>query len=79
MFRHGFEKNFPILHHSKQYVDPLVYFDNAATTQKPPAVIDAMQPFYEHDNANVHRGMHSLSVRATERFEEVRSKVPRIY
>lgn len=56
---------------------PLIYFDNAATTQRPKAVIEAMQNFYEHDNANVHRGMHTLSVRATEHFEEVRNKVAR--
>ena len=44
---------------------PLVYFDNAATSQKPRAVIDALVHYYEHDNANVHRGIHELSNRAT--------------
>lgn len=69
-------KDFPILH---QEVNghPLVYFDNAATTQKPKAVIDAIQSYYEHDNANVHRGVHALSVRATELYEQARVKVRR--
>lgn len=51
---------------------PLVYFDNAATTQKPMAVIEAMNQFYSHDNANVHRGVHALSERATLAYEGVR-------
>lgn len=55
----------------------LIYFDNAATTQKPKAVIEAMSRYYEQDNANVHRGVHALSVRATELYEAVRSKVKR--
>lgn len=54
---------------------PLIYFDNAATTQKPQQVIDAMGHYYRYDNANVHRGLHALSVRATQQFEEVRDKV----
>ena len=49
---------------------PLVYLDNAATTQKPRAVIDAVSRYYEEDNANVHRGVHLLSERATRRYEE---------
>jgi len=52
-----------------------VYFDNAATTQKPRAVIDALVHYYEHDNANVHRGIHLLSNRATDAFEAARAKV----
>ena len=48
---------------------PLVYLDNAATTQKPRAVLDALRHYYEHDNANVHRGVHTLSERATEGSE----------
>jgi cysteine desulfurase / selenocysteine lyase len=65
---------FPIL---QQEVNgkPLVYFDNAATTQKPRAVIDALRNYYEHDNANVHRGLHELSNRATEAYESARVKV----
>ncbi|NEP18842.1 MAG: aminotransferase class V-fold PLP-dependent enzyme, partial [Leptolyngbya sp. SIO4C1] len=56
--------DFPILH---QEVNgkPLVYFDNAATSQKPKAVLEALSRYYEQDNANVHRGVHALSARAT--------------
>lgn len=54
---------------------PLVYLDNAATSQKPRAVIDAVSHFYETSNANVHRGVHTLSVRATEAYEGTREKV----
>jgi len=52
-----------------------VYLDNAATTQKPHAVIDALRAYYEHDNANVHRGVHELSERATAAYEGAREKV----
>jgi cysteine desulfurase/selenocysteine lyase len=54
---------------------PLVYLDSAATSQKPRAVLDALDAYYEHDNANVHRGIHELSRRATVAFEEARAKV----
>lgn len=54
---------------------PLVYLDNAATTQKPRAVIDAVRSFYEHDCANVHRGVHALSQRATVAYESARTAV----
>lgn len=54
---------------------PLVYLDNAATSQKPRAVIDALDAYYQHDNANVHRGIHELSRRATEAYEDARTKV----
>jgi cysteine desulfurase/selenocysteine lyase len=54
---------------------PLVYFDNAATTQKPRAVLDAIQNYYERDNANVHRGIHELSNRATAAYEGARDRV----
>jgi cysteine desulfurase/selenocysteine lyase len=53
---------------------PLVYLDNAATTQKPAAVIEALDRYYSLDNANVHRGVHELSARATEAFEAAREK-----
>lgn len=68
--------DFPILH---QQVNgqPLVYFDNAASSQKPRAVIDSLVHYYEHDNANVHRGLHTLSNRATDAFESARDKVAR--
>ncbi len=56
---------------------PLVYLDSAATTQKPRAVIDAISHFYERDNANVHRGVHALSERATKAFEGARATVAR--
>ncbi len=56
---------------------PLVYLDNAATTQKPRVVIDAITHFYEHDCANIHRGVHTLSQRATTAYEDVRGQVAR--
>ena len=55
----------------------LIYFDNAATTQKPQVVIDAIANYYEHDNANVHRGVHALSARATKQFEDARANIQR--
>ncbi|MBN8650347.1 MAG: cysteine desulfurase [Cytophagales bacterium] len=62
---------FPVLH---QFVNgkPLVYFDNAATNQKPKQVIDALTHYYEHDNANIHRGIHTLAERATKAYEITR-------
>lgn len=63
--------DFPILH-QQVHGHPLVYLDNAATTQKPQAVIDAIRNYYERDNANIHRGVHSLSERATEEYERAR-------
>jgi cysteine desulfurase/selenocysteine lyase len=67
-------KDFPILH---QQVNgyPLVYLDNAASSQKPNFVIEALSEYYQHDNANVHRGVHRLSQRATDAFEASRDKV----
>ena len=56
---------------------PLVYLDNAATTQKPRAVIDALTRYYETQNANIHRGIHALAVEATEAYEEARGKAAR--
>jgi len=67
-------RDFPILNetiHGK----PLVYLDNAASTQKPKAVIDCIRHVYEHDYANVHRGVHTLSQRASELFEGAREKI----
>ncbi len=66
--------DFPILEQTV-HGHPLVYFDNAATTQKPRAVIEALRHYYEHDNANVHRGLHELSARATEAYEKSRQRV----
>jgi cysteine desulfurase/selenocysteine lyase len=64
---------FPILN-QQVHGKPLIYFDNAATSQKPRAVIDALVHYYEHDNANVHRGIHELSNRATHAFEAARAR-----
>ncbi len=69
-------RDFPIL---ERLVNgrPLVYLDNAATAQKPAAVIDAVKHYYETSNANIHRGVHTLSVEATEAYERARVKVQR--
>lgn len=67
-------KDFPILD-QKVHGKPLIYFDNAATSQKPRKVIEALVHYYEHDNANVHRGIHELSNRATHAFENARARV----
>ena len=69
-------RHFPILG-EKVYGKPLVYLDNAATSQKPQAVIDALSRFYSRHNANVHRGVHYLAERATEEYEGARAKVRR--
>jgi cysteine desulfurase/selenocysteine lyase len=65
---------FPILHQEVNG-NPLIYFDNAATTQKPKVVLDAIQNYYEVDNSNIHRGAHTLADRATRQFEETRESV----
>lgn len=67
-------EDFPILH-EKAHGQPLIYFDNAATSQKPKTVLDALRRYYEHNNANVHRGLHELSSRATEAYEGSRRRV----
>ena len=66
--------DFPALH-QESHGHPLVYLDNAATTQKPLAVIDAVRTFYERDCSNVHRGVHLLSQRATVAFEQARTTI----
>jgi cysteine desulfurase / selenocysteine lyase len=68
--------DFPILR-ERVHDKPLVYLDNAATTQKPQAVIDRLTTFYAHENANVHRGVHLLSERATDAYEDARRTVCR--
>lgn len=68
--------DFPILH-QQVHGKPLVYLDNAATTQKPRAVVEAMSAFYLHDYANVHRGIHVLSERATKAYEGARKTAQR--
>ena len=66
-------KDFPIL--SRQvYGKPMVYLDNAATSQKPTSVIRALTEYYEGYNSNIHRGVHALSMEATDRYEEARQK-----
>lgn len=68
--------DFPILNQDV-HGHPLIYFDNAASSQKPRQVIQALVNYYERDNANVHRGLHELSNRATDAYEEARRKVAR--
>jgi cysteine desulfurase / selenocysteine lyase len=73
---HVIRRDFPILServHGKQ----LVWLDNAATTQKPQAVIDRLSRFYEHENSNIHRAAHTLAARATDAYESAREKVRR--
>ena len=64
--------DFPILAQESASGQPLIYLDHAATSQKPLAVLDALRNYYSRDNANVHRGAHHLSARATEAFEGAR-------
>jgi cysteine desulfurase/selenocysteine lyase len=77
--RHQFDvtsirNDFPILR-EKVNGRPLIWLDNAATTQKPQAVIDRLKYFYEHENSNIHRAAHDLAARATDAYEDARSKV----
>jgi cysteine desulfurase/selenocysteine lyase len=67
--------DFPLLAQTACLGQPLIYLDYAATSQKPRQVLEALQQYYGHDNANVHRGAHQLSARATDGFEAARSKV----
>lgn len=69
-------RNFPLLR-QQVHGKPLVYLDNAATTQKPQVVIDTLSQYYATENANVHRGIHALSEQATQRYEGAREKVRR--
>jgi len=66
--------NFPVLN-QRVHDKPLVYLDNAATTQKPQMVLDAMNRFYQADNSNIHRGVHELSERSTLHYEQARVKI----
>src|SRR4051812_49703166 len=68
-------KDFPILDREVRPGVPLVYLDNAATSQKPQQVLDAMRDYYEQHNANVHRGIHTLAEEATALYEGARDKV----
>jgi cysteine desulfurase / selenocysteine lyase len=67
-------EEFPILR-ERINGHPLIYFDSAASSQKPTAVLDVVRNYYEHENANVHRGLHALSARATEHYEKSRQRV----
>ena len=67
-------KDFPILE-QKVHENPLIYLDNAATTQKPEPVIRAISQLYGTSNANIHRGVHFLSDQCTQKYEEAREKV----
>jgi cysteine desulfurase/selenocysteine lyase len=69
--------DFPLLAQTACLGQPLIYLDYAATSQKPTQVLEALQHYYGHDNANVHRGAHQLSARATEQFEAARDSVAR--
>jgi len=70
----GIRQQFPILHQTVKD-KPLIYFDSAASSQKPRSVIDAISNYYLHDHSNVHRGVHTLSERATDGFEQARESV----
>jgi len=67
-------EDFPILD-QKVYNKPLIYFDNAATTQKPKQVIDTIVEYYSQYNSNIHRGVHFLSQKASQAYDDVRVKV----
>jgi cysteine desulfurase / selenocysteine lyase len=71
---HAIRRDFPILA-ERVNGKPLVWFDNAATTQKPRAVIDRLSHFYEHENSNIHRAAHTLAARATDAYENARKTV----
>ncbi|MBK1679623.1 family 2A encapsulin nanocompartment cargo protein cysteine desulfurase [Rhodocyclus tenuis] len=73
---HAVRRDFPILA-ERVHGKPLIWFDNAATTQKPQAVIDRLAQFYTHENSNIHRAAHELAARATDAYEGARSKVAR--
>ena len=70
------KQDFPILFQTVND-EPLIYLDNAATSQKPKQVLEAIQHYYEHDNANIHRGVHTLAERATSAYEAAREKLRR--
>ena len=71
---HAIRKNFPVLSQSA-YGKPLIYFDNATTSQKPQVVIDSLVKYYSEYNSNIHRGVHFLSQKASQAYDDVRVKV----
>ncbi|MGQ0444030.1 MAG: family 2A encapsulin nanocompartment cargo protein cysteine desulfurase [Beijerinckiaceae bacterium] len=73
---YAIKRDFPILHR-QVHGKPLIWLDNAATTQKPQAVIDRLSLYYENENSNIHRGAHALAARATDAYEAAREKVRR--
>jgi cysteine desulfurase/selenocysteine lyase len=73
---HAVRRDFPILQ-ERVNGRPLIWFDNAATTHKPQAVIDRLAYFYQHENSNIHRAAHELAARATDAYEGARNKVAR--
>lgn len=73
---HAIRRDFPILSETVNG-RPLIWFDNAATTQKPKAVIDRLTYFYEHENSNIHRAAHELAARSTDAYEGARQKIAR--
>jgi cysteine desulfurase/selenocysteine lyase len=73
---YAIKRDFPILH-QQVHGKPLIWLDNAATTQKPQAVIDRLSLYYENENSNTHRGAHALAARATDAYEAAREKVRR--
>lgn len=73
---HAIRRDFPILQ-ERVNGRPLVWFDNAATTQKPQRVIDRIAYFYQHENSNIHRAAHELAARATDAYEHARNVVAR--
>ncbi|MBA2125404.1 SufS family cysteine desulfurase [Hyphomicrobium methylovorum] len=73
---HAVRRDFPILDETVNG-RPLIWFDNAATTQKPKAVIERLKYFYEHENSNIHRAAHELAARATDAYEGARNKIAR--
>ncbi|HEX5736421.1 MAG TPA: cysteine desulfurase [Blastocatellia bacterium] len=74
---HRLRRDFPILNQTINDSNALVYLDNAATSHKPHSVINALQQFYSADNSNIHRGVHTLSERATEVYERARDRIRR--
>ena len=72
---HEIRKSFPILQRKTHDSVPLVYLDSTATSQKPQSVIDAMNDFYRHSNANIHRGVHTLAEESTAIYEAAREKI----
>ena len=73
-YMEGIRSQFPLLN-KKVYGKPLVYFDNAATTQKPQKVIDRISTYYSSENSNIHRGVHHLSQVATQDYEDARIRI----